>query len=258
MAAWWDAMSMVEQIFAVVGICATVLLVIQVILLLVGFGSDSGSDAGGDADVDADTGGLDVGDAADADFSVDADTGDIGIDTGPPPEISIDVGGGQMVDVEVHPGDWYGQGDGLYHADIAEAGAGGLRLFTMQGLIAFFAVFGWSGLVMLKSGLPTAACVALAVVFGFVAMVVIAMIFRAMLKLQQEGTMDIRNALGKSGTVYMRIPAQRVNKGKVSVLIQGQLVELDAVTDEEQMINTGAEVTVVGISNNNALIVRTK
>ena len=45
MLAWWEAMTLVEQIFAVVGIASTVLLVIEVILLLIGAGH------GGDADV---------------------------------------------------------------------------------------------------------------------------------------------------------------------------------------------------------------
>lgn len=48
MLAWWEAMTLVEQIFAVVGIASTVLLVIEVILLLIGAGH------GGDADVGAD------------------------------------------------------------------------------------------------------------------------------------------------------------------------------------------------------------
>ena len=82
-------------------------------------------------------------------------------------------------------------------------GASGLHLFTLQGLVAFFAVFGWSGLLMLKSGMLPVASVILAIVFGIIAMVLIAAAMRAMMKLQSDGTLDIRNALGKSGTVYL-------------------------------------------------------
>jgi hypothetical protein len=89
-------------------------------------------------------------------------------------------------------------------------------------------------------------------------MVAMALIFRAMLKLQQEGTLDIRNALGKSGAVYLKIPAQRGNTGKVSLVVQDRMMELDAVTDDADPIPTGAEVTVIGISNKSALIVRKK
>ena len=39
-----------------------------------------------------------------------------------------------------------------------------LRIFTLRGLVAFFAVFGWSGLVMLKGGLGTVVSIFLALV----------------------------------------------------------------------------------------------
>ncbi len=245
MVAWWEAMNLVEQIFAIVGIASTLLLVIQVILLIAGFsgGSDADVDTGGDIDTDA--GGADI----HGDF--DAHAGDVSMEM---PDIEIDV----------HPGDWYGPADGTPHegfvvdSPLEASAATGLHLFTMQGLITFFAVFGWSGLAMMKSGVLNVAAVALAIVFGLVAMFLVALLFRAMLRLQQDGTMDIRNALGKSGTVYMNIPANREHSGKVNIVIQEQLMELDAVTDEDSPIKTGSEVTVIGISNGNSLIVRKK
>ena len=41
-------------------------------------------------------------------------------------------------------------------------------------------------------------------------------------------------------------------------MVQDRLVEMDAVTDEEESIPTGAEVTVVGISNGNTQVVKRK
>ncbi len=234
-------MNLVEQIFAVIGIAATVLLAIQMVLLILGLG-----DSGADVSADSAGGDTNVGDS----FDVDATTGDVSM------EVPQDAAG-----VDIHPGDWYGDGptgDFTAEATTVDAAAGGLRLFTLQGLIAFFAVFGWSGLLLLKSGLAPAASVVLSVLFGLAAMLLMAWLFKAMLRLQQDGTMNIKNALGKSGTVYMNIPAKRENRGKISIVVQDRLVELDAVTDEEEPIKTGAEVTVVGISNNAVLIVRRK
>lgn len=236
-------MTFMEQVFAVIGIASTLLLIVQIILLILGFGGDA----------DADVGGADAPDSLDTGF--DADTGDVDIDI---------TTGDTTIDVQV--GDWYGETPDIDmsqmvtpDASASDFGSGtGIHLFTLQGIIAFFAVFGWSGLIMLKSGLPAAASMAIAIALGFVAMLVIALIFRGMLKLQQDGSMDIRNALGKSGTVYMRIPAHRAKNGKVSIVIQEQLMELGAVTDEAEPIPTGAEVTVIGISNGNMLIVRKK
>lgn len=245
-------MSLVEQIFAVIGIASTVLLVIQVILLIFGLGG-SGADGSADApDGSADGFDADVSDGAHTglDIHVDTQTGDI----------SVDAPDG-IPDINIHPGDWYGDGPtGDFTADgvRTDTSLGGLHLFTLQGFIAFFAVFGWSGLLMLKSDVAPPAGVALAIVFGILAMLAVAWVFKAMLRLQQDGSMDIRNALGKSGTVYLFIPPGRTEKGKVSIMVQDRLIELQAVTDDEQGIKTGAEVTVVGISNKNTLIVVNK
>lgn len=238
MIAWWEAMTLVEQIFAVVGIASTVLLVIEVILLLVGVGhgADAGTDAPGD--IHTDTGGMHDGiphtDVHIGEITTDGATDiDISMDTDAPPGTHPDSG-------QTHFGD------------------SGLHLFTLQGLVAFFAVFGWSGLLLLKSDVLPVASVVLALVFGFIAMVLMAVAMRGMLRLQSDGTMDIRNALGKSGTVYLPIHEKRSAAGKVSVMVQGTLSEMDAVTDEDTTIPTGAQVIVTGITSGNTLVVKRK
>lgn len=244
MLAWWEAMTLVEQIFAVVGIAATVLLVIEVILLLIGAGhGDASADAPSDVHFDT-PGDMDM--PGDMPGHVDIHIGDVTADG----MSDVDVSAGPDMPADASPADLH---DGHTHF-----GDSGLHLFTLQGLVAFFAVFGWSGLLMLKSDVPSAASVALAIVFGFIAMVVIAYAMRAMMKLQSDGTLDIRNAMGKSGTVYLPVYEKRSAAGKVSILVQDRLVEMDAVTDGDEKIPTGAEVTVVGISNGNTLVVAKK
>ena len=75
-------------------------------------------------------------------------------------------------------------------------------------------------------------------------------------KLVEDGTLKIKNALGKSGSVYLPIPAKRAGMGKVQIQVQG-FQTLDAVTDNETDIPTGAIVEVVEILNNQILIVKT-
>lgn len=260
MLAWWEAMTLVEQIFAVVGIASTVLLVIEVILLLIGAGhggdADVGADAPGDVHFDP-AGEIHPGVPGGADFDV---SGHMDM----PQDLDIHIGGvtaDGISDVDIsavtdaHGGMADMGGPAGTHDTHTHFGASGLHLFTLQGLVAFFAVFGWSGLLMLKSGMLPVASVILAIVFGIIAMVLIAAAMRAMMKLQSDGTLDIRNALGKSGTVYLPIHEKRSAAGKVSLMVQSRLVEMDAVTDGDETIPTGAEVTVVGISNGNTLIV---
>ena len=59
MAAWWNSLTGLQQIFACIGIPATLVLVVQTILLLFGIGD------GSDADVDIDPDGFDISDAGD-------------------------------------------------------------------------------------------------------------------------------------------------------------------------------------------------
>lgn len=63
MFAWWDSLTTLQQGFALVGIPATLILVVQTVLLMFGIGDGVGD--GVDADVDPD--GFDVGEAASGD-----------------------------------------------------------------------------------------------------------------------------------------------------------------------------------------------
>ena len=89
-------------------------------------------------------------------------------------------------------------------------------------------------------------------------MLLIAFLMRAAMKLQSDGTIDIRSALGQSGTVYLTVPPKRSGAGKVNVTVQGQYSEFTAVTDEEAPLPTGSEALVIGISGKNTLVVRRK
>lgn len=145
-------------------------------------------------------------------------------------------------------------GDGI-DTDILD---GGLRVFTLRGLIAFFSVTGWVGTICCENELNLALSILISFASGVVAMVVIALLMKWLFSLQYDGTEDIRDALGVSGTVYIRIPPSRTGKGKINAIVQGKLCERDAVTDEETVINYGEEITVVGISGEETLIVRRK
>lgn len=146
-------------------------------------------------------------------------------------------------------------------ASIGDQGAGfgaGLQLFSLRGIIALFAVGGWAGLALLRGGMDRGLAVLLAIAAGALAMVLTALILKSFLRLQYNGTLDVRNAVGLSGTVYLTIPPARSETGKVTLLLQERLTQLDAVTDCEVPIKTGAEVVVIGVSGKTTLIVQPK
>ena len=204
--AWWESLSLTTQIFTCVAIPATLVLIIQTVMLFFGFG---------EADTDADVpDGLDA--DADGVFGEDAPDGDV-------------LDGTEL-----------------------------LRLFSLRGIVAFAAVFGWVGSAMSASGVTLALTIPVAIVCGFAMMVALALLMRAIFRLRSDGSIDNRNAIGASAKVYLTVPGSRSGEGKVHLLLQGSLVERGAVTDEESPIPTGAEVVVVGVGSDTALVVKSK
>lgn len=213
---WWNSLSTVAQVFYCMAIPSTLILVIQTILMFIGFDGD-GDDVGGVVE--------DVGDSV-PDEIPDAS------------DISEGVFGEDAV-TEAHDA----------------SGFEGLRIFTLRGIIAFFVVFGWVGVVMEGAGAALYVSLPIAFVCGFAMMLLMAFLFRALMKLRSDGNADNRNAVGCSGKVYLTIPASRSGEGKVSVMLQGAYVERNAVTDDETPIPTGAEIVVVGVSGQTDLVV---
>ena len=131
----------------------------------------------------------------------------------------------------------------------------GLHLFTVRGVVAFLVLFGWGGLCLCQVGMPGFLAVFLAVPIGFAGMVGIALAVRQAVRLQYDGTLDLRNAVGLAGQVYLTVPPARTGEGKVMVTVQEQLRELDARTDSPQPIPTGSAVRVTGLAGRDILLV---
>lgn len=120
----------------------------------------------------------------------------------------------------------------------------GVSLFTMKGLTAFFAIGGWTGLVMLTSGVNAGVSVGVSVAAGLAAYVIVWIAIRLMLRLQENGTADYGSAVGKEATVYVSVPPARSGRGKITLVLQGRYTEADAITDERERIPVDAAVTV--------------
>ncbi|MNY56885.1 hypothetical protein D3C86_1930100 [compost metagenome] len=116
-------------------------------------------------------------------------------------------------------------------------------------------MFGWSGLGVYSSTHNPVTSLVVALVAGLITMFLMAWIFKQMNKLQVDGTMDIKTAIGKGAEVYLKIPANRSGKGKVHVTIQSSLRELDAITDDATDINTGDMVFIKEVLASDLLIV---
>lgn len=129
------------------------------------------------------------------------------------------------------------------------------KILSLQGLTAFFMMFGLVGLALSRqSGWAAMWATIGAFAGGLAAMWVMAKIFKGMTKLQSDGTMDIQNAVGQEGTVYLTIPAE--GEGKVQVAVQGSLRELTAVSKYKTEIKTGERIVVDSVTGANLLVVK--
>jgi hypothetical protein len=75
------------------------------------------------------------------------------------------------------------------------------------------------------------------------------------MKLESEGNLSYINAVGKNGTVYIRVPAKRQGMGKVTLTFQERFVEVDAMTDDDSDLTTGMSITVISMENETTVIV---
>jgi membrane protein implicated in regulation of membrane protease activity len=127
------------------------------------------------------------------------------------------------------------------------------KILSIQGLTAFFAMFGLVGLALLdETGTSAPLALAGGAVGGTLTTFVIARIFRAAKKLEVSGTLDMQKAVGETGTVYLRIAPDK--PGKVTVSVSGRLLTLDAVCSAETL-DTGTEIVVERVLSDGSLSV---
>jgi len=141
-------------------------------------------------------------------------------------------------------------------ASLADGDIIPFQFLSLKNIIAFFAVFGWSGIGFIHAGLNSWLVILLAFICGFLMMVLMATLFYMMSKLAESGTLKMKNAVGKLGEVYLVIPANRGGMGKVQLNVQGSLRTLDAITDDNEKIPTSAIIEVLDVIDEQILLVK--
>lgn len=131
----------------------------------------------------------------------------------------------------------------------------GLRILTIRNLFIFLSMFSWVTLLLHEWTSSYPISIIVGILVALVIVVAVSFIMKQALKLQDEGNVRIENAVGKKGTCYLTIPANKTGIGKVNVLVQDRLFEFDAYTTDNEPIPTGVEIEVIDILTN-VLIVR--
>jgi len=130
-------------------------------------------------------------------------------------------------------------------------------LFTLQGISSFLCVFGWVSILLYQGGVPLILSVVVSGLLGFIVMYAIAKIMMYLTRLAHCGTLEVKNLLGGTGTVYLTIPPKGQGKGKVTICMSERLVEFDAVSEVDDEIANNAQIRVIDILGENILVVET-
>ena len=133
--------------------------------------------------------------------------------------------------------------------------AGVFKVFTIRGIVAFFALGGWAGLAALAAGLHPFWAIQISLFAGVCALMLAAIVIRLALRMQTSGNLNLNNAVSQIADVYIRIPSGRSDKGKVTMTLQERFVELDAVSDHETDLLPDTKVVVVAVENGDCLVV---
>lgn len=124
---------------------------------------------------------------------------------------------------------------------------GAMQLFTIRNFINFLLGLGWGG-VCFYSLIPNAIVLSIvAVLSGVFFVYVFLLLYKQVMRLEQNGAFRIEDCVGSVVDVYLSIPAQRTGSGKVQISFDGSVQEILAQTDSEEPIRSGSKVRVIGI-----------
>lgn len=123
------------------------------------------------------------------------------------------------------------------------------QLFSLRNLINFLLGFGWSGVAFYQIIDNKIVITLLAIIFGVIFVLLFLFLIKQILKFTEDNTFRPEYLIGKIGEVYLKIPANKSGKGKVLVSYKGTSHELQAITNENETINSSEAIRVVAIED---------
>lgn len=128
------------------------------------------------------------------------------------------------------------------------------QLFSLRNLINFLLGFSWGGISLWHTIENKTWLFIVALLIGSGFLVIFFFVMQQMNKLQEDNTILTRDALNKTGSVYLSIPADKSGFGKIQVSIRGSQREFQAVTNGEALAS-GTAIRVVEILDDNLCLV---
>ena len=159
--------------------------------------------------------------------------GDVDVDA----DIDVDVD----ADVDAASDATYDDFEDGAVVDAAESVAS-FKLVSVRSIIAFCTLFSWAGALYLDRDYGLTASLLYALLWGVVAMVVVAGIFHMMLRLTESGTPRLATCIGQNGTVYLDIPDG--GRGEIRIPVSGVMAHVKARTADGKALKMGTSVRV--------------
>lgn len=151
---------------------------------------------------------------------------------------------------------------GLHHGDIAgdtstdmDGGHGSaVNLLSLKSVSAILLGLGFGGAICIQHQFSPG----ISALIGLIVGVLIASSYLLLMKwiygLRSDGTSILKEAIGHSSTVYLRIPAANSGAGEIQVSYGGTMHNIKAYTNGPEL-SSGTDVKVVGMHGEYALTV---
>jgi hypothetical protein len=125
-------------------------------------------------------------------------------------------------------------------------------VLTVRAVSAALLFFGLGGMTALYYDATELGALGVALGCGVAALYLVAVAMKSLASLKSDGTARIDRSVGRTGTVYLRIPAGHSGSGKIHLMLQNRTVEYQAVTPGLEL-PTGTPVRVIGVVNSDTV-----
>ncbi len=143
--------------------------------------------------------------------------------------------------------DGVGDADGMADTDAS------FKLLSFHGIMSFMMMFGLVGFAVIRNFGSDGGSILAASAAGFISVWIIGQIFASAKSLQSSGSLNMQNAVGAVGTVYLRVPAEGI--GKVQITVQQHMKVYDGMSKTRKELDTGSKVKVLEVTSDGVLVV---
>lgn len=146
--------------------------------------------------------------------------------------------------------------DGL-NADFDGDVSGGdapFQLFSLRNLIHFLLGFSWGGISLYSTISSKALLIFVSFVIGAAFVGMFFLVLKQVQKLAEDNTFSIDKTVGKTGSVYLRVPADKQGTGIIQISVNGTVHELKALSNSDEIL-TGSMIRVIQKLDENLVLV---